>query len=414
MSRPSLYSCPRIRLRFYSVLVVLTCLVPTAAQAQKTLHFSPLGTGGTQPSAISGNGSVVVGGSSISTPSVSPYVWTLDGGMQALPGELGAPGTLVRPLAVSYDGSVIEGIREETGTKTLAVTADGTVRVGVQDNGSVSTVWSSDGASGTLLNGIVDLQEHGILFSPDLFSGRESRFTGVVDLPDGGRRYVGWVRLRDSVKGPSEPSPPLSNPLTFLGEDLVSFVFDRLDTGLPKLRLLDPGPGLSGPGDRSQLTTEVFDISADGRYAVGRRWFPLLPIGVRWDTVTGETVGPEFFAFYINGTSADGSVLTSDVGFVWTEESDWVSLTSLLEAAGLSDEIEGWTDFYITGLSDDGMTFIGSATNPQGEAEGWVATVPEPGGLVLFVALVSGRLLRRRYGEATVAMRVSTINRPQA
>ena len=380
----------------FCMAAVVTCLALSGASAQKTVHFSPLGTEGTRARAISGDGSTVVGGSHIHRPSIAPFKWTLDEGMQALPGDPDTPGTLLVPLVVSYDGSVIEGIRNGSDTTTLAVTPDGTVQVGTYDNGSVSTIWSSDG----LRTGFVDLQGHGLFITSDLFAGRESRLTGVVDLPGGGRRYIGWVRLRDSIDGPSEPTPALPESLASLEEDVVSFVFDTSGTGLPALRLLAPGPGLSGPDDRSQLTTTVFDISADGQYGVGRRWFPLVPIGARWDLGTGDLIGPEFVGFAINGISADGSVLTSDVGRVWTEASDWVNMTSLLEVAGLSNEIAGWTDFVILDVSDDGMTFMGLAKNPQGQSEGWVATVPEPGSLLLGLGLAGSFLLRRRSCKA--------------
>ena len=55
----------------------------------------------------------------------------------------------------------------------------------------------------------------------------------------------------------------------------------------------------------------------------------------------------------------------------------------------------GWHLPNISGVSADGKTFVGTGTNPEGLPEAWIATIPEPGTLVV-LGVGCAWVLRRR------------------
>ncbi|TKJ32311.1 MAG: hypothetical protein CEE38_23425 [Planctomycetes bacterium B3_Pla] len=67
-------------------------------------------------------------------------------------------------------------------------------------------------------------------------------------------------------------------------------------------------------------------------------------------------------------------------------------------------DLTGWALTYAQGISADGLTIVGYGTNPAGNIEGWIATlpnaevVPVPGAFLLgSIGLsVAGWKLRRR------------------
>ena len=58
-------------------------------------------------------------------------------------------------------------------------------------------------------------------------------------------------------------------------------------------------------------------------------------------------------------------------------------------------DLTGWDLVSARGVSDDGLTIVGFGTNPLGNTEAWIATIPEPTtGQLLgmgLLALVVGR-----------------------
>ena len=59
-------------------------------------------------------------------------------------------------------------------------------------------------------------------------------------------------------------------------------------------------------------------------------------------------------------------------------------------------DLTGWVLMQATGVSDDGLTIVGTGRNPQGVTEGWVVVIPEPSTtLLLALGLVGLAHVRR-------------------
>ena len=87
-----------------------------------------------------------------------------------------------------------------------------------------------------------------------------------------------------------------------------------------------------------------------------------------------------------------------DGPFVWTAESGPLALDVFLTAHGL--DVTGWSLRSVQGISDDGRTIVGFGTNPDGDTEGFIAIIPEPGtGLLVAIGLAGFARRRRAVGD---------------
>ena len=84
------------------------------------------------------------------------------------------------------------------------------------------------------------------------------------------------------------------------------------------------------------------------------------------------------FSYYrLGGCSGDCDWNFDYVSFVGNPEHRYyVELTSLIKQAGGGAAIEGWTNFSVRGITDDGNTVYGQAINPDGKQEGFIARFP--------------------------------------
>ena len=98
--------------------------------------------------------------------------------------------------------------------------------------------------------------------------------------------------------------------------------------------------------------------------------------------------------------SGDGKVIVGDgrtdlgfEAFVWDEINGMRSIRTMLQDFGV--DIEGWSFRIAKGVSYDGTVIIGNGTNPDGEPEGWIVTIPEPTILPLMALGILATVRRR-------------------
>jgi hypothetical protein len=73
-----------------------------------------------------------------------------------------------------------------------------------------------------------------------------------------------------------------------------------------------------------------------------------------------------------------------------------LELDALLVSLGLGPALAGWKLDEATAISADGLTIVGTGTNPSGNTEAWVAFLPEPGSVSLLgVGLLALAATRR-------------------
>jgi len=105
------------------------------------------------------------------------------------------------------------------------------------------------------------------------------------------------------------------------------------------------------------------------------------------------------FESWAYATSSDGSVIvgsgessSGQGAFIWDSINGMRNLRAVL-TNDLGLDLTGWTLQAARGVSGDGLTIVGQGINPVGNIEAWVAQIPEPTTLSLFVL---GILLAKR------------------
>jgi len=144
------------------------------------------------------------------------------------------------------------------------------------------------------------------------------------------------------------------------------------------------------------------DVSADGTRILGSAGAGGSSYGVIWDSA-GDIVIPDFDPLKISG---NGLVVLGQWKFqsaIWDSVSGvYNTVEDLLIRAGLGDQIANWKGFFATGISYDGTILTGSAVNPNGRLDSWIAKlpasvrseIPEPSSASLL--LVAGAFARWR------------------
>ena len=310
---------------------------------------------GLSMNALSTDGSVVVGGLRLPLAE-SAYRWTSESSFVEIHDPNG--GTRgSRAIGVSGDGSIVVG-RSATTTyafqnrafkwtaTTGLVALEGNLN-GSSGSHSTATDVSSDGSI-ILGHASMFFEENGSVFYSQgegtVWDVRGARAIGKgipVDLSANGTVAVGHVD-----QSPSGGNADFAK-VWYLGE-----------YGGELLRYRDSGGVVSG---------KATAVSGDGQVIVG-------------------------YAGSANNSRA----------FIWTPDNGAEELAVFLAALGLTTD--GLSLTTATGISDDGMRIVGWGYNPEGDAEGWIVTIPEPN---TSFTLLLGLMVLARYRSSSGSERTA-------
>jgi len=270
---------------------------------------------------VSADGSFIVGKSG-----GKPFLWTETGGMQEI--DIGAGYSGGSANAVSADGSVVVGYgKTPTGSEAIRWT----VTCGVQGLGylpgeeylSSATGVSSDG---TVVVGACKSELSGP-YNYEAF--RWTSYAGMVGIGE----LPTWYR--SIAWGVSADGKVTVGYCIYSGGTIA---FRWAESGVVQLL---------GDLDGGRRESTAYAVSADG------------------STIVGSSV-----------TSGSTDDMVHEA-FVWDEAHGIRNLKDVLETeCGL--DLTGWLLTDAKGVSADGLTIIGNGYNPDGIAQGWIATITGP------------------------------------
>ncbi len=336
------------------VFVNFTCFSRSNAAHFQGLGYLPNKDWRSYANAVSADGSVVVGVSH-SHFGQEAFRWTAEDGMQGLgylPGELWS-----QAIEVSANGLVVVGT-SDTPEGSQGEAFRWTESSGMVGIGALSNEWffQSQGkavsADGSVVVG-VSMNPSG---DDEAFRWTESTgMEGIGDLPGGD--FYSWaygVSADNSViVGVSDST---------LGLEAFRWTQSNGMVGL----------GFMQGGDYG---SEALACSADGSVIVGWGHFGGHIEAFRWTESEGMVslgVGNAL------AVSADGSVVVGSGAFIWDECHGRRSIQDILENEfGLN--LTGWTLTSAGGISADGLTIVGTGTNPIGQTEAWIASIAKDG-----------------------------------
>ena len=334
---------------------------------------------------ISADGSVVVGHSWSVSSRPEAFRWTQGTGMVGLGGFSSGLSSSAR--GVSADGAVVVGWGDcGSGSRAFRWTqGTGMVDLGCLTGGTGSSAY------GVSADGEVVVGSSGSASGSQVF--RWTQGAGMVGLG-----YLpGWNQ---------------SNAMAVSADGAVVVGYDVAWPERQAVRWTQ-STGMVGLGYLSSgyLWSAASAASADGSIVVGASCCAQgSSEAFRW-TENARMLGLGFLpgkqASQACGVSGDGSVIVGEShridpdqddydyeAFLWTPVDGMRDLRDLLvTTCGL--DVTGWRLTAATGISADGLTITGYGSNPRGDVEGWIATIPEPTALGLlgfgFVAAVRRR-----------------------
>ena len=307
-------------------------------------------SGWSRASAVSGNGTTVVG-SSRGVHGEEAVRWTAGSGLVSL-GELPGGSRFSSAAGVSYNGATVVGISNASSveepfrwTPDAGMVGFGHLEnsqqarvVGVSDDGTLMAGWSS-------LPHTADtswrLTNHGYQVLP-----KDSFFTvQAAGLSANGQHVVGYLTL-DSPR------------------EVRAFRWDEQ----------------RGYAQLGQRTWSARDATNNGEWVVGAR-------------------------------ARSAYSLAEELAVIWNVELGLVDLQGLLMSDyGL--RLDGWTLQAASSITPDGDTIVGWGLNPEGDVEAWRVTglglmVPEPHSMVLLLVSATVILGRPRRSAAAAKRRLS-------
>ena len=332
----------------------------------------------------------------------------------------------------SFQGIGILGGCESS--QALAISADGRVVVGNATHSANMMYWQY-GFAWTAATGLIGL--------PEFTSGtghtwpQAASADGTVIVGRSGDRACQWQRASGATWNVLEISGCYS------GTDAYGVSADGkviVGQAVPPIQAFrwteTEGVQMLGTLGGAGYSSVAWAVSADGSVVVGRSGSSLGDQAFRWKAGEGMTgfgdIGGEPFGSYARAVSSDGSEIVGggrqpflwtasggiesmgnlptdpkaisadglfvvgkqlDYAFLWDETQGFRNLKDVLQDDCQLD-LTGWTLTSANGISADGLTIVGVGTNPAGQTEAWVATLPEPATFALLA--LGGLLLRRR------------------
>lgn len=346
--------------------------------------FQPVGRVGTSDSslalAISEDGSTVVGRS---TDFRAAWRWTPSAGLATF-------GSL--PSGFFY-GSADD------------VSADGTAVVGLISNGTESNVFRWDASNGTSIvprlqaTGFADprISSNGLVIAGSTRGEFGASIPAIWNAATGVTPIPALSGLPAGRTGSAITASALSADGSIVaGTARIDLIFPAT-TNIP-YRWATVSPSAQVILNNAQLFppdsgANPQDLSADGSVMVGN----VASLGFfRWTQTTGYV----FFGFTLTDrearVSANGTTFITGSRY-WSATTGIQPLTTVLTSAGCN--FSGWSSLVATDLSANGQTLCGYGTNPQGQTEGWYATIPSPVSALPLLALAC--MPRRRTTRKT-------------
>jgi hypothetical protein len=385
-----------------AALITTSMVLAGAARAQTAgfwlIGFPP----GGQSSGVSGltrDGHLAVGATFVPAgPIFEPaYRWTAAAGRVDFGNQPGFP-TFNPPASVNNDGSVIAGWASGSGWPHHAYRRAGNAPpqdLGALPNYPFSEATGISGDGSTVVGRSRDLQSD---YLGEAFRWTESGgMQGLGYLRPGGTfsRANGISRDGTTIVGVSQSSGP--------GNPTEGFVWTE-STGMQALPGLVPGGSF-----------EPRAVNADGSVVVGQYGH-----AVRWAGGPVQDLGtlPGTLYSVANAVSDDGAVLGGNSvtgsnlqAFVWTPSTGMLSVGGYLGQHGvlMPATFQPWE---VLAVSGDGLTVGGYGLNTAtGLREGFVATVPSPGPLLILLAPLIAHRRRSsfRTGPSENPRRISTV-----
>lgn len=346
-----------------------------------------LGVGNANPVSVSASGFAVAGDWSPLADRLEAFRWTRSRGASGLGNLGGGPPVNVivsQAFGISGDGSVVVGFSaDDAGIEAFRWSA----QTGMLGLGQLDEAFVASQATGASFDGSV------VVGVAATVSGQEAfRWTsqgGLVGLGDLG----GAFGFRSYATGVSADGAVVTG---FAGSTTSGSEAFRWTAAQGMIGLGD----LPGGVNVSYGTA----VSANGSTIVGYSESSSGIEAFRW-TAAGGMVGlgdlaGGGFASRALGVSGDGSVVVGygasasagQEAFVWTSSSGLQPLDTHLIAAGI--DLQGWQLTLANAVSADGRTIVGYGVSPDGLAEAWIVTLPEPSAGLPIAAvwlLVAGR-----------------------
>jgi probable HAF family extracellular repeat protein len=335
--------------------------------AFRNLGFLP-GYASSSARAVSSDGSVAVGTATTAAGNRQAFRWNSREGMVGLGFMPG--GSTSSANAVSADGAVIAGDGNanagdpSTSHAAFRWTADAGLQRLVPPPGPASSLCAAGGVSG---DGAVVV---GTCLQFNNAAFRWMASTGSVALS----QFGGGSNQQSTAVAISRDGAVIAGAGHPVLTGAVIWATDGSPTILGKL----PGHGSGTATAVSRDGSVVVGLSTDG--AGNSRAF-------RWTRQTGMAdlgnASDGVLASSASSVSGDGRIIvgtgntaTGDVALIWDADHGWRRLDAVL-STDYETPVTGWKLTGATAISDDGRTIAGHGTNPLGQTEAWMVTLPD-------------------------------------